>query len=327
MRVRYVILIIASCSIFSMACDKNKTLFDEPFPCEDGMADGKYPCENVGMYAHIPLTEFDTERLNDIWGWTDRQTGKEYALVGLYNGVSFVDVSNPKTPVIVGSLPETSFSAKRLNLETADFEICEFGIGSTPEAKSLTEGSVWRDLKVYDDHLFIVSDAQSHGMQVFDLSALREFEGTPLTFSEDAIYTKISNAHNIVINEESGFAYAVGATNSVNEEFVNDCNEGGLHMIDISNPKRLFLQVAIEIPTLLVAVLVQLIFTMLSVYSMPVLMPIIRAQKSVLMLPSAPLISQMFLINPILYTLGLQQIPMCSTHTKDGLRKIKPILL
>lgn len=237
MRVRYVILIIASCSIFSMACDKNKTLFDEPYPCEDGMADGKYPCENIGMYAHIPLSEFDTERLNDIWGWTDPQTEKEYALVGLYNGVSFVDVSDPKTPVIVGSLPETSFSAKRLNLETADFEICEFGIGSTPEAKSLTEGSVWRDLKVYDDHLFIVSDAQSHGMQVFDLSGLREFEGTPLTFSEDAIYTKISNAHNIVINEESGFAYAVGATNSVNEEFVNDCNEGGLHMIDISNPK------------------------------------------------------------------------------------------
>ncbi|MBO6795481.1 MAG: choice-of-anchor B family protein [Balneolaceae bacterium] len=237
MPVRLFIVCFAACSIFISACDKDKTIFDEPFPCEDGLADGNYPCENIGMYAHISRSEFDTERLNDIWGWTDPQTGKEYALVGKYDGVAFVDVSDPENPQIIGALPESSFSAKRVDLRTADLEICEFGIGSTPEAKALTEGSVWRDLKVYQNHLFVVADAQSHGMQVFDLTNLRNFDGTVLNFDADAIYTEFSNAHNIVINETTGFAYAVGATNSVNEDFVNDCNEGGLHMMDISNPK------------------------------------------------------------------------------------------
>ncbi len=32
-----------------------------------------------------------------------------------------------------------------------------------------TFGSSWRDIKVYQDHAFIVSEANQHGMQVFDL--------------------------------------------------------------------------------------------------------------------------------------------------------------
>ena len=70
----------------------------------------------------------------------------------------------------------------------------------------MTKGSIWRDHKVFNDHLFVVSDAQDHGMQVFDLTRLREFDGEKLVFTEDAVYTEISNAHNIVINEETGFA-------------------------------------------------------------------------------------------------------------------------
>jgi len=31
---------------------------------------------------------------------------------------------------------------------------------------------IWRDIKVYDDHAFIVSEAREHGMQVFDLTQL-----------------------------------------------------------------------------------------------------------------------------------------------------------
>ena len=78
--------------------------------------------------------------LNDIWGWTDPQTGKEYALVGMSNGTSFVDISNPENPVYIGRLP------------------------------TQTNKSTWRDLKVYQNHVFIVSEASGHGMQVFDLT-------------------------------------------------------------------------------------------------------------------------------------------------------------
>ena len=30
--------------------------------------------------------------LNDIWGWTDPQTNREYAIVGMSNGTSFVEI-------------------------------------------------------------------------------------------------------------------------------------------------------------------------------------------------------------------------------------------
>ncbi len=46
----------------------------------------------------------NSSSLNDIWGWTDPQTGKEYALVGMSNGTSFVDISNPENPIFIGIL-------------------------------------------------------------------------------------------------------------------------------------------------------------------------------------------------------------------------------
>ena len=89
-----------------------------------------------------------------------------------------------------------------------------------------TTSSVWRDIKVYADHAFVVADsAGSHGMQVFDLTRLRG-QTAPQEFTADAVYGDFSNAHNLAINEETGFAYAVGT---------NTCG-AGLHMIDISTP-------------------------------------------------------------------------------------------
>ena len=64
-------------------------------------------------------------------------------------------------------------------------------------------------------------------MQVFDLTELRNFNGNPFTFSNTAYYSGFGNAHNIFINEDTGFAYAVGT---------GTCGPGGLHIIDISTP-------------------------------------------------------------------------------------------
>jgi len=52
-----------------------------------------------------------------------------------------------------------------------------------------------------------------------------------VTFEEDAHYSGIASAHNVVINEETGFAYAVGAS-----EGGETCG-GGLHMINIQDPR------------------------------------------------------------------------------------------
>jgi len=236
MKFQHLLTLLIAAPFFLLGCNNDSDNL-ESFPCEDGLAAGTYPCENIGMYAHVTAEELGGTRLNDIWGWIDPDTKKAYAIVGLTDGISFVDITNPNDPTVVGVLPESRVSAKRLNLVTSDLEICEFGIGSTEAAKKLTEGSVWRDHKVHNNHLYVVSDAQAHGMQIFDLTRLREYEEELLTFTEDALYTEFSNAHNIVINEETGFAYVVGATNNVFADFVNDCNDGGLHMIDLTDPK------------------------------------------------------------------------------------------
>ena len=67
-------------------------------------------------------------------------------------------------------------------------------------------------------------------MQIFDLTQLRNFDGVPKIFVETAHYSGVSSAHNIAINEETGFAYIVGAHGG------GESCGGGLHMIDISTP-------------------------------------------------------------------------------------------
>ena len=175
--------------------------------CSEGEA-SVFGCNDVDLVAFVPVSDLGGERgtrLNDIWGWTDPETERDYALVGRMDGTSFVDVTDPANPVVVGDLPRTE------------------GV----------EGTSWRDMKVYSDHMFVVSDnADNHGMQVFDLTRLREFSGTMLTFDEDAHYDRISSVHNIVINEETGFAYAVGSSGG------GDTCGGGLHMIDVRDPKN-----------------------------------------------------------------------------------------
>lgn len=216
------------------------------FACVDGLADGKFPCDDVDLFSIVSPQELvglgkegtTSVRLNDIWGWTDPQTDKEYALVGLTNAVSFVDISDPSNPVVIGKLNESSVAAKYKTLTDPNYEACKVGIGDTEYSKSLKEGSAWRDHKVFKDHLFIGSDAQAHGIQVFDLTKLRVYDGTFLEFDQDALYADLANSHNVVINEETGFAYAVGATNAYGINGADACNSGGLHIIDINDPKN-----------------------------------------------------------------------------------------
>jgi choice-of-anchor B domain-containing protein len=132
-----------------------------------------------------------------VWGWTDPLTGKEYAIVGRSNGTSFVDISNPEQPIYLGNLPPHSVD------------------------------SVWRSIKVYADHVFIVSEADNHGMQVFDLTRLRNVAAPPVAFTENAHYAGFRRAHTLAVNEATGFAYAAGS---------KDTCAGGLHVVDIRNP-------------------------------------------------------------------------------------------
>jgi choice-of-anchor B domain-containing protein len=169
--------------------------------CVSGFADG-YPCDAVDLLAFIPNSTLGpgARESLDLWGWTDPETGVEYVLAGMDDRTSFVDISDPQSPRVVGHLPHSGAAA-----------------------------SNWRDVKVYANHAYIVADRSgNHGLQVFDLTQLRSApEGTE--FQMTAHYTGFGSAHNVAINEDTGFAYVVGASGG------QACG-GGLHMINIQIP-------------------------------------------------------------------------------------------
>jgi choice-of-anchor B domain-containing protein len=173
-------------------------LFD--VSCKGGFA-GPFPCKGVDLKAFFPLSSIGGGEGNDIWGWTDPQTGRAYALMGKTSGMAIVDITVPDSPVYLGDLPSHQPAETIFN--------------------------VWRDVKVYKDHAFVVAEEPLHGLQVFDLTRLRDVTESR-TWTEDAHYPLFGGAHNVAINEETGFAYAVGS---------NTCS-GGPHMVDIRDPKN-----------------------------------------------------------------------------------------
>jgi choice-of-anchor B domain-containing protein len=176
-------------------------------PCENGLA-GMFECDNLDLVAFLPVQDMGGGRgvtTNDLWGWSDPETGRDYVVQGLRDGTAFVDVTEPENPVYVGKLSKTDASP----------------------------ASLWRDVKIHQDHAFIVADASGpHGVQIFDLTKLREFSGTPMMFTEDAHYSNVNSSHNIFVNEETSFAYAVG-----NSSGGETCG-GALHMINVEDPRN-----------------------------------------------------------------------------------------
>ncbi len=176
--------------------------------CTDGSVE-QFDCNDIELYAYVPgsmLTAPERARgvrANDNWGWTDAATGREYALVGRNDGTSFIDITDPTNPVLLGDLPKTP---------------------NTPRSQ------LWRDIKTFKDHAFIVADgAGAHGMQVFDLTRLRDVTNPPVIFEPDLLYrgegvNVVESTHNVIINEDTGFAYLTS----------RGC--AGLHMVDINDP-------------------------------------------------------------------------------------------
>ena len=73
--------------------------------------------------------EWLTTEGSDIWGWVDPLTEAEYALVGLNDGFSCVDVSNPANPV-------EKFYISDIN-------------------------SSWRDVKTWGNYAYITTEANA----------------------------------------------------------------------------------------------------------------------------------------------------------------------
>lgn len=180
--------------------DVTKTVTGAAVKCVNGKAKG-FDCQNTELLSFLPKEAVggqNSQSFSDDWGWTDTVSKKEFAIVGRDDGVSFVDVTDPVNPKYLGDLPLPD--------------------GVSP--------SVWHDIKVIKNYAFIVSEAQGHGMQVFDLTQLRDVKNAPVTFKEAVHYDSVGHAHNIVADTATGYVYIVGAS---------ECG-GGLHMVDVNDP-------------------------------------------------------------------------------------------
>ena len=85
------------------------------------------------LLSHLPYEQ----ECSDITGFY--QDGREFAVIGLQNAASFVDVTDPYNPFEVGRIE-----------------------GGT---------SIWRDLKYWDRHVYIGTEADE-GIKVVDVSDL-----------------------------------------------------------------------------------------------------------------------------------------------------------
>ncbi len=170
-----------------------------PFPALRTVLLGRLTVEEMGGGGSV--------RGNDCWGWTDPVSGRKFAIYGLTNATSFVEVTDPTNPLFLGKLDTVEAGQNRS----------------------------WRDIKVYNNHAYIVADGSGndHGVQIFDLTELLTVDPeSPEEFTASGLYSDISSSHNIAINEDTGYAYVVGARDTSGSRYYG----GGLVILDLSDP-------------------------------------------------------------------------------------------
>lgn len=152
--------------------------------------------QNISLLSQV---EYDVE-LSDIWGYTD-ENGREYALVGLENGTSIVDIGDPNTPREVARIPG--------------------GISN------------WKDIKTYKNRAFITGE-YDQGLQIIDLSSLPDgITETQHFFWQEPFggFGRLGACHNIYIEEKTGVAYLSGC----------NVVSGGVLMFDITQELPVYL--------------------------------------------------------------------------------------
>lgn len=120
-------------------------------PCAGNSSNG-FACQNISLSAHLPFSQLlpTSARGNDVWGFVDLNTGREYAFMGMNNGVAVVDVTNPASP-----------------------EQVALATGST---------TTWRDINIYQRYdtaakrwrayAYVTADQVQDSLMVLDLSGL-----------------------------------------------------------------------------------------------------------------------------------------------------------
>jgi choice-of-anchor B domain-containing protein len=136
--------------------------------------------------------------------------GKEYALVGNFQGMAIVDVTDPTTPVLLQQVAGLS--------------------------------SDWREIKVYRNYAYVTSEAVGSALQIVDLSTLPAPAAVKVYAGGDSILTNIQRIHALHIDEAKGFVYLFGGNSVITPLMGVPTNTGGRAVVldlktDPWNPK------------------------------------------------------------------------------------------
>ncbi|MFT7676072.1 MAG: choice-of-anchor B domain-containing protein [Planctomycetota bacterium] len=149
-----------------------------PVPVGQFSSNAGFPASGVSLLSWIPLGQIDGAASgNDCWGYTS-PSGNEYAIIGTSDGTAFFDISNPGNPNQVGYI-------------------------SGPN-------SLWRDIKTYGTHAYIVSEGGG-GIQVVNLGNI---DAGQVTSAGTVSTGGSTSSHNVAINTDSGFLYRLGGGNN-----------------------------------------------------------------------------------------------------------------
>jgi choice-of-anchor B domain-containing protein len=152
------------------------------FRAGEGSPAETFEANGILLKSWIPLNNFSGAPTsgNDCWGYIS-PSGREYAIMGLSNGTSFVEVTNPANPVIVGHVTGPN--------------------------------SLWRCVKTYGQYCYAGSEAGT-GVQVISLANI---DGTNtsqprVSFVRDvtAGNNGTGATHTLWVDTVSGFLYRAG---------------------------------------------------------------------------------------------------------------------
>ena len=153
-------------------------------PCVGGVASG-LPCNAVDLLSHLALGDISAkpDAANDVWGFVDLNSDREYALIGFNLGIAAIDITDPESPREVGFIRGQDAS--------------------------------WRDIKVYqffDDgekrwhaYAYVTTDGSTDGIFVIDLT------GLPHSIRRENYASDIQRAHNVYITN-TDFATGIAQT-------------------------------------------------------------------------------------------------------------------
>ncbi|MCG3128997.1 MAG: hypothetical protein CHACPFDD_03893 [Phycisphaerae bacterium] len=136
-----------------------------------------FPAYGVELLSWMTLAELGPNNSSgaDCWGYVS-PAGREYALIGVSSGTAVVEVTQPRSPVLVGTI--------------------------------LGPQSLWHDVQIYQHYAYAVSEG-GNGIQVIDLANI-DAATNRLTLVREVTTGGTTATHTVIVNEQSGYLYRCG---------------------------------------------------------------------------------------------------------------------